>query len=648
MLQNKSIAFKLIFFILLASLAIFTAMFVYNYWMSRKIVLKKVRENAATLTAATVHQIEAVLTAAERPPKNIATFLETWDFNERDMIALLKNMVQNTPEIYGGAIAFEPHAYKSSQLYYAPYFYKNGDSLKFTWLGGENYQYHLLDWYLIPRILGKALWSEPYYDEGAGNTVMTTFSVPFYRTVEGRRTFMGVVTADVSLDWLQKLVADIRIYDSGYGFLISQNGSWVTHPMKELVMNETIFGTAEWRNDEVIRKAGKGMLRGESDFIQTRSLITGKKHWVYYMPLRSNGWSLGITVPENELMADLNLLIRNLFILAVLGAVVMFIGTAFIAHSITRPLRALARVTTRLATGDLEAIIPGVQRGDEIGELAYAFQNMTRSLQIYIRNLTETTAAKEKIENELRIAHDIQISILPKLFPPFPDKKELDIYAILQPAREVGGDFYDFYFIDDRHLCFTIGDVSGKGVPASLLMAVTTTLLKAKAVPGATPELIFNKVNNDLCAEEQNNMFVTAFLGILDIVTGELAYSNAGHNLPYLRLSDGSIRQLEKEKTIVLGILKNFTFRPQSICLQPGEAIFLYTDGITEAMNPSFELFNEKRLEEILHQHSDRSSQELTLKLVEAVHEYAQGAPQSDDITFVALRWNGPGESLRG
>lgn len=340
-------------------------------------------------------------------------------------------------------------------------------------------------------------------------------------------------------------------------------------------------------------------------------------------------------------MADLNNLSRNLLFIAVFGVILLFIGTITIAESITKPLRALVKVTKKVATGDLEVPIPNTGKGDEVGQLASAFLYMTQSLKVYISNLTETTAAKERIESELKIAHDIQIGILPKIFPPFPEKKELDIYATLQPAKEVGGDFYDFYFVDEEHLCFTIGDVSGKGVPASLFMAVTHTLLKAKASSGFDPNQIMTQVNLDLCDEKQVNMFVTAFLGILNISTGDLVYCNAGHNLPYILTHNHEIKQIEKSKTLVLGVFANFLYSTKELRLNPGESIFLYTDGVTEATNSQAQLFEEARLVEVLQQHLSSSSEELTKHVLAAVHNFEADAPQTDDITIVAIRWNG-------
>jgi sigma-B regulation protein RsbU (phosphoserine phosphatase) len=264
---------------------------------------------------------------------------------------------------------------------------------------------------------------------------------------------------------------------------------------------------------------------------------------------------------------------------------------------------------------------------------------MGESLKKYIRDLTETTAAKERIESELSIAHDIQMSILPKIFPAFPERKEFDIYAIIEPAREVGGDLYDFFFMDDTHLCFVIADVSGKGVPASLFMAVAKTFIKATAKESMSPDQILYRVNNELCRDNDTGMFVTIFLGILDTNTGEVFYSNGGHNPPLTIGRDGRAEFLSISPGLVLGAQENFEYVAGRLVLKEGETLFMYTDGVTEAMNPADELFSEERLLHSLMALSAKPIGEMIGGLTEEIIFFAQGAPQSDDITMMALKY---------
>jgi sigma-B regulation protein RsbU (phosphoserine phosphatase) len=264
---------------------------------------------------------------------------------------------------------------------------------------------------------------------------------------------------------------------------------------------------------------------------------------------------------------------------------------------------------------------------------------MQGSLRKYIADLKETTAAKERIESELRIAHDIQMGMLNKVFPPFPDRKEFDIFAIVEPAKEVGGDFYDFFLLADQHLCFVVGDVSDKGVPASLYMAVTKTLIKAMAQQGHPPGEILTRVNRELVSGNTSSMFVTVFLGILDTLTGRVLYANGGHNPPLVIRTQGSVDFLAPTGNALVGALEGLSYETAELVLAPGEALFLYTDGVTEAGNRDAELFSEDRLQESLQGLQTISPNETIEAIKVRINAFAAGAPQADDITMLMIRF---------
>lgn len=267
-----------------------------------------------------------------------------------------------------------------------------------------------------------------------------------------------------------------------------------------------------------------------------------------------------------------------------------------------------------------------------MGIFVFIVQNMRRE--------RETIRTKELIESELSVAREIQMSIVPKIFPAFPERSEFDIYAVLEPAKEVGGDLYDFFLLDGDHLCVTIGDVSGKGVPASLFMAVTKTLIKAKADISLGPEEILYQVNNDLCRDNDSGMFVTVFLGILTISTGEMAFTNGGHNTPYIIGKTGEVRALPKVPGLALGVMEDFVFKRASVNIGEGDLLAMYTDGVTEAMNPTEELLGETRLEDMLTSFGGSSAKDAVGHILEGTKGFAAGATQSDDITIMALRYN--------
>ncbi|HYQ97966.1 MAG TPA: GAF domain-containing SpoIIE family protein phosphatase, partial [Candidatus Nitrosocosmicus sp.] len=254
--------------------------------------------------------------------------------------------------------------------------------------------------------------------------------------------------------------------------------------------------------------------------------------------------------------------------------------------------------------------------------------------------LIEAYVEKERMEEALKLAHDIQMSMLPKIFPPFPERHEFDIFASIAPAKEVGGDFYDFFFIDDDHLCFAIGDVSGKGVPASLFMAVTKTLFRATAGSGGTPGEILARLNAQICGDNESCMFVTLFCAILNIRTGQVDYSNGGHNLPY-HLHHGGVSPLVNFGGRALGLVEQSPYASGRMVLGPGEALLLYTDGVTEAMDPNERPYSDRRLAGFLASNRCSSPRQIIGDLVNDVRQYAGGAPQWDDITLLALVYFG-------
>ena len=640
-MKNKGIAFRLSLSILSISSLLFALMFGYNYYISRKIIIKNVEVSAGNLAGSTVNRIDAVLRSVEKIPLNLAFLLENLSYDEKELTDLLRAIVQNNPEIYGAAIAFEPYAFSKDLLYYAPYFFKTKGGLKFACLGSDAYRYFYMDWYQISKELGRDVWSEPYYDEGGGETILATYSVPFYRTVSGKRRLMGIVTSDISLAWLQEIISSIKILKAGYGFLISKNGTIVTHPDKKLIMHETLFSVAEDRGKPELRKIGRDMISGASGFVPFRCIMSNRDCWMVYAPLSSSGWSLGAIFPRDELMSDIYHLNRIVFILGLIGFFCLFLVIIWIAGSITRPLRTLAGATEDMSTGNLDITLPAITSKDEVGKLTNSFDYMRTSLKRHIKELTEATASKERIESELKIAHDIQMGILPNASSPFPLHPELDIHATLVPAKEVGGDLYNFFFMDDDHLCFTVGDVSGKGVPASLFMAITQTLIKAKAHSETSPDRILQGVNDSISQDNPSLMFVTLFLGILNIRTGELNYSNGGHNPPYILRLNGAIDPLETMNGMALGVIEGFSYQSRRIMLKKGEAVFLYTDGVTEAMNEREELFSEDGLKEEISLAFNSSPQEAIAGIMEKIRDFSKGMPQTDDITMMILRYYG-------
>lgn len=325
-----------------------------------------------------------------------------------------------------------------------------------------------------------------------------------------------------------------------------------------------------------------------------------------------------------------------------LAAIIVSLFVAMVlSRPIIRPLKKLTEGAAEVAQGNLDTKIE-VESDDELGDLARDFNYMTMNLTLKIEELRETTAAKERIESELNVARRIQMSLLNKIFPPFPNRREFELFALIEPAREVGGDFYDFFLLDDDRLCFIIGDVSDKGVPASLFMVVTKTLLKVAASrDGATPDKILTEVNSELSHSNENAMFATIFCGILNTRTGEVLYANGGHNPPVLVRKDGGAEYTEQTGDIVVGVIEGAAFKMQRLQLEPGETLFCYTDGVTEANNLKGEMFSEEKLQGILAKTDVNGVRKMVASVMEEVVFFSADAVQSDDIAILALNYKG-------
>jgi sigma-B regulation protein RsbU (phosphoserine phosphatase) len=373
--------------------------------------------------------------------------------------------------------------------------------------------------------------------------------------------------------------------------------------------------------------------------IQARNLGDQKLAYALLIPLA------GLQEALVKMVIAVAIIVSLLFVifLTVLG---------FIIGKITRPLNRLTDYARQLSSNNFTPQVDAGLEGlaltsrDEVGKLAESFTHMERQLRIYLQNLTETTRANEKIQSELRIAHDIQMSMLPRQMPVFSNGRQLEIAAVIEPAQEVGGDFYDYFMIDAHNLCVVIGDVSDKGVPASLFMAMSKTLLRAvttltrtMAVAGIAPEEVLTRVNLELCRDNELLMFVTIFYGVLNTENGEIKYSIGGHHPPYLLSPEKGIVALEHLRASPLGVKKDAHFESACLTLHPGEGLFLYTDGITEAMDAAGNLYSHARLEEFLRHLEKTSAGEMTKQTLGEVKRFAGGAPQNDDMTVLVLKY---------
>ena len=552
-----------------------------QYYFSRKGLEEEASKRAETQLRASRNKIMDVINQAEAALRN-SVWIAQWSLDYPDSLpSVCERIVRDNPVIIGSTCALVPGYLRNLPLY-SPYVCRDGDTLSFRSLATGEYDYPSKEWFVKPREVNGDYWSEPYVDTGGGDMVMTTYSVPI-RDKEGK--IAAILTGDISLDWLTDLIENIKVYPHAYSMMISRTGRFLVSQMKDFVIQDTVEEVAgQIVDDSDFSRLTQAMLAGESGSIQTD--YNGDKSYVFYAPVERTGWSMCVIIPENDIYGSIRRIERMVRLLQIVGLLM----------------------------------------------LTLIIISLVRS-QINYRKLDEN---KERMEGELRIARNIQMSMVPKVFPPFPERHDLDLSAVIIPAREVGGDLYDF-FIREEKLFFSVGDVSGKGVPASLVMAVTRSIFRSVSSREDSPGRILTSMNESLSEMNDLNMFVTFFCGVLDLEGGHLTYCNAGHNPPFI-LTD-SIKALPVVPNLPLGIQPGMNFVEQKTVLRHDDALFLYTDGLTEAENAEHEQFGEMRVKVALR---GRKSAEAHLSTIEGrVSEFVGEAPQSDDLTMLFIHYLG-------
>ena len=333
-----------------------------------------------------------------------------------------------------------------------------------------------------------------------------------------------------------------------------------------------------------------------------------------------------------------------LITLVVLALLFISLQVFFLNKMLLNPLKQISNEAARFAKENVPAttkLADTVTNTDEIGQLAADIDLMEEQIHDYVNDLMSVTAEKERISTELDLANRIQTSMLPSIFPAFPDHDEFDIHASMDPAKEVGGDFYDFFFVDDKRLCMVIADVSGKGVPAALFMMGSKILLQNLALVKRSPAEVLDAANNQICRNEHEDMFVTVWIGILDVTTGKLTAANAGHEYPALKHGDGSFELVKDKHGLVVGVMEGVPYTEYEIQLEPGDKLFVYTDGVPEATNAEEELFGTDRMIEALSTANDEAPKKVLETVKSAVDEFVGEADQFDDITMLCLQYKG-------
>ena len=627
---SKRITWRVILIMMFFNVFIIGAVFIFDLAMS----LLQSETRAQHLIDGIEGKLVTMLRAVEVASTNNVSEIEDNLESPEKVFEAMEHELRLNNRYIGCGVAFEPDYFKTQDRWFEPYVkFVDSTHVERKQIGSAQHDYFKQEWYKRGYGMekGHGYLSDPYLDKDGGMRILSTYSTPIFNH-QGHK--VGVYGIDLDLNWLEKTVINeenkvkktegvendpddpdddenaffIQILDSK-GMKIAGSEAFDDKTLHK-ILNEDSIGFEKMKMNDITY------------------YVTSKR-------ITSTGWTLIVAQHRDfVLLSGYMLGIIILFFMTV-GGIVIFFFTSRCIKSATKPLGFLSESAQEVARGNFDTPLPTFKNEDEIAQLRDSFDTMQQSLKQFVEELKETTASKATIESELNVAHSIQMSMLPKTFPAFPNRKDIDIYGSLTPAKAVGGDLYDF-FIHDEKLFFCIGDVSGKGVPASLVMAVSRTLFRNIAMHVAKPSLIAETMNANLSKGNEESMFVTFFVGVLDLQTGCLCYCNAGHNAPFVQCS-----MLDCNPNIPIGVMPDWKFTEQEMVMAPGTTIFLYTDGLTEAENANLEQFGEERVTNVVttQMADDASPQTLIEAMSEAVHQFVGNTEQSDDLTMLAIKY---------
>ena len=632
-----------------------------SYLVNTNLSVSRVLTEVHTGTINHVPEIEESL---ERPDK---------------LSEIMRRIVTQNPRIHSCGISFVADYYPQKGHWYCPYAVRGeNDKVELRNSGDSHHDYLNAMWFKEALKAEKEYWSKPFYGEGDTLRPQVSYMVPI-RDKSGKT--VAILGADLLLDWFDSNTIQgmnykgdslkIHINDrlskdsssvanSGrnwrdylkfatYNFIIDSDGTFIAHPDADRVIRDNYFKLATETTDTIDDYMGHRMVAGGSGSYYDDGEISPFSFfgidylsvYMFYEHVENTDWSIALAVPRILIdFLGMGVGIAMLLLIGLALIVVRIVGSIVIKH-ITKPLKQLAESANEVAKGNFNASLPQIKYNDEVHLLRDSFEGMQHSLTQYIEELKLTTASKAAIENELKVAHDIQMSMLPKTFPPYPERSDIDIFGTLKPAKDVGGDLFDFY-ISNEQLFFCIGDVSGKGVPASLVMAVTRSLFRNISAHVAAPNLIVSTLNTAMTEGNETNMFVTLFVGVLDLATGRLTYCNAGHDAPLLISQD--VSTIACDPNLPIGVISGQDYSMQETVLPPGSTIFLFTDGLNEAEDIAHNQFGDQRINDIATaQLANGQVMPDTLigAMTQAVHDFVGEAEQSDDLTMLAIQYHG-------
>ncbi len=675
----RSFAKRLTNWIVLVMLVVMGLVSSFIYDASTSIFLDEEGVRHEAILDASVENIRRVISDVYVGTINhVPEIEESLDQPDR-LVTLMERVVSKNKRIHSCGISFIADYYPQKGRWFCPYAVRNADgTIEKKQLGGAQFDYLNAPWFTEAIQAQEGFWSKPFFEGNDTITPLVSYLVPI-RNRQGKT--VAVLGADLSLDWLHDKIAklDSTVYKTEWvnpsldeekgqtkeenlnlkkrlerkqkrymphSFIITAEGDYLVHPDQKRILRENYFTYAKVNADTAATYVGRQMIAGkkgyygiDKDLIIEEIDFEGNSSFIFYAPIEKTNWSMALVVPSFGINLIAGVIGVVLLLLILVGLIVVFLVSRITIKRVAKPLKLLAASAEEVAKGNFDTMLPQIKHNDEIRLLRDSFEDMQHSLTRYINELKTTTASKAAIENELKVAHDIQMAMLPKIYPPYPERDDINIFGSLNPAKDVGGDLFDFY-IRDNHLFFCIGDVSGKSVPASLVMAVTRSLFRNISSNMSEPNRIISELNEALAEGNDKNMFVTLFLGVLNLETGIMSYCNAGHDAPLL-IGRG-VGLLTCDSNLPVGVMSGWNYTLQQASIDSQTTIFLYTDGLSEAEDIQHNQFGYQRIIQVaesLLAAGDHQPFKMINGMTNAVHTFVGKAEQSDDLTMLAIQY---------
>lgn len=630
---NKSIGYRLTLYISLAVISVFVAFISANYLFN----LKLYRENTLNKAIGKSMEVNALVNNKIVTTSEIASNISEQFFyfqSKGDVQLLLERILVKYPfinAVYANVDSVVPF---ENNYFYA---FSNGDALHYKQSKEPVFVCHKeMELFAKIKNLTTSGWTEPYRCPEKGNVVVAYHTPLYYKTENGGENFAGQIIAELSLMELNDAINQIDVGERGYTFLITREGDYITHPNDSNILRRNVYSLPSKSLNSGKIDLKDILLNGKTGWaVVYPDIINYEKSWVYYTPINENRWFLLFITPYKELFFQLYWETVRLIIFALIGILLIFLIIKYITKKLVDPL---SDVTSRLSA------LSGTE--EKNGSTLNEVQRVSDTLEFLKEWFDQYRIASEQEElkslrhkQDLQQASEIQQSLIKKSFPAFPNRKDIDLYAIYEPARVVSGDLFDYFFIDEDNLAFTIGDVSGKGIPAGIFMSVAQTIIRNKAIAGKKAKDIVIDANTELSTSNKHQYFLTLFLGVLNLKTGVLNYCNAAHDFPFVLKSNGSISELKETHGLPLGLYAEKEYKDSNIIIGKGDTIVLYTDGVTDLFNEAKNQFGVERFKENLVRLAGLDPTDMVKTVHEVLKQFKGEAPQADDMSLFSIKY---------